>query len=264
MPYADRSTYGICCVGTKNTVFIRVRDKKQIAIGMRWLLVCAALAATLGLFAPSVVAFDCPGGEMTITPSDVLVLSGPATFSIVFNYSSSANFPNILLVMTKPSCEGLTGPIFVNWTGGSTSFVKANFQIADDRYIPSPMITSYDSGRYGLSELREHLGVNDTANEVLYYVFGPFLSGAVGRTAQTFNVTLPSENPRMLVLAIARTVCSTSFDIRALLISPIIPEFNPVLLGLVLGALGFCLVKAKIDSRSKKRAALTSAHALTN
>jgi hypothetical protein len=142
--------------------------------------------------------------------------------------------------------------------------VKANFQIADDGYIPSPMITSYGSGRYGLSELREHLGVNDTANDVLYYVFGPFLSGAVGRTAQAFNVTLPSENPRMLVLAIARTVCSTSFDIRALLISPIIPEFNPVLLELVLGALGFCLVKAKIDSRSKKRAALTSAHALTN
>jgi len=155
--------------------------------------------------------------------------------------------------MTTPSYEGLTGPVTVNWTGGSTSFAKANFQTVDSAYVPPATVTSYDSGRYGLSELREHSGVNDTTNAPLYYVFGPFLSGAIGQTPQEFNVTLPSENPQMLVLAIARTVCSTSFDIRALL-TEIIPEFDAVFPGLVLFAFGFCLVSAHFISRSRKRA----------
>lgn len=221
---------------------------------MRWLFACVTLAATLGLYSSLVLASDCRGGELTITPNGVLVLSSPVTFSIVFDYPNSANFPNILLVMTKTSYQGLTGPILVNWTGGSTSFAKANFQAADSGFIPPQTVTSRDSGRYGLSELRECLGENDTANDVLYYVFGPFLSGSVGRTAQTFNVSLPSENPRMFVLAIARTVCSTSFDIRAFLTSEIISEFDAFFPGLVLGALGFYLISAHFVSRSQRRA----------
>ncbi len=218
------------------------------------LLACVALVATLFLFSPSVGAFDCPGGELTITPSGVLALSTPVTFSIAFDCPNSANFPNILLVMTKTSYEGMIGPILVNWTGGSTSFAKTDFQAADNGYIPPQTVTSYDSGRYGLSELREHLGADDTANDSLYYVFRPFLSGSIGRTAQTFNLTLPSENPRMLVLTIARTVCSTSFDIRASLASEIIPEFDFVFPVIVLGVFWFCLIMAHFVSRSQRSA----------
>jgi hypothetical protein len=235
--------------------------KNRNVMKMKWLFVCVTLAATLGLYSSLVFASDCPGGELTITPNGVLVLSSPVTFSIVFDYLNSANFPNILLVMTKTSYQGMTGPILVNWTGGSTSFAKADFQAADSGFIPPQTVTSYDSGRYGLSELREHLEENDTANDVLYYVFGPFLSGSVGRTAQTFYVTLPSENPRMFVLAIARTVCSTSFDIRAFLTSEIIPEFDVVFLGLILGSLGLFLTRAGSKSRFKRRADYISAGA---
>lgn len=220
-------------------------------INLRWLLALVAFVAGLGLCSSLVLASECPPGKLTIIPGDVLIVSTPATFSISFDCSNSANFPNILLVMTKASYENLTGEIMVNWTGGSASFAKANFQTVDNGYVPPPTVTSYDSGRYGLSELREHLGANDTANDALYYVFGPFLSGSIGQTPQSFNVTLPSENPHMLVLAIARTVCSTSFDIRVQF-TMIIPEFDPVSLGLVLGVLGFCLISTHFVSRSKR------------
>jgi hypothetical protein len=230
-------------------------------MNMRWLFAFVAFVATLGPYSSIVLASECPGGELTITPSGVLALSTPVTFSISFDSSGSANFPNILLVMTKTSYESLTGPIIVNWTGGSASFVKANFQAVDSGYIPSVAVTSYDSGRYGLLELREQLEVNDTANDALYYVFGSFLSGAVGQTVQTFNVTLPSENPRMLVLAIARTYCSTSFDIRTFLTCETIPEFDAVFPALVLGALGFCLISTHFVSRTRRRANRTNPNA---
>lgn len=150
-----------------------------------------------------------------------IMLKSPATFNIS-TMTSIAYEPHILLVMTNASYQGLTGSVLVNWTGGSTSFPKESFTPVsnNNEYIPTGAV--FEGARYRVSSLKEHLGVNGTEDDTLWYVFGPFLSGPITTTPQTFNVTLPSTNPRMLVLALGKSECSNEFDMR---VPPSIPGF---------------------------------------
>lgn len=102
----------------------------------------------------------------------------------------------------------------------------------DSGYIPPSGTTQVV--RYQVSALKEHIGVNDTADDTLWYAYGPFLSGPITQTPQTFNVTLPSTHPRMLVYAIGKSRCSQIFDMRVPPTRPgfLIPDLAPILLAL--------------------------------
>lgn len=191
---------------------------------MRRILLLTIVATLLALSAGTVNAV-CPGGSLLITPYGTyyplpIMLSSPATFSIVASDSIIANAPNIVLVMTNASYQGLTGDVVVRWTGASgeaneSIFPKWMFQAINTGYIPDPMVAPFDSGRYNVSDLKEHLGVNGTSDDTLYFTYGLFLGGhSITQTPLTFNVTLSSSNTRMLVLAIALTSCSPCFNLR--------------------------------------------------
>ncbi len=213
---------------------------------MRRLLAPAIVVLLVSLFAANVYAADCPNGELTIIPHGSyyplpIMLSSPATFTIESSNTTIGLFPYIVLVMTKASYDGLTASVRVNWTGTSgqyneTIFPKNTFSATTTGYIPDTTITSFDTGRYLVSNLKQHLGVNGTTNDMLYYVFGPFLGGtAIGRIPKQFTVTLPSTHPRMLVLAIARSgVCAAFFNMRVPPCRPgfIVPETPPIFIAM--------------------------------
>lgn len=226
---------------------------------MKRLLLSIATGLLLLQSMNSAVADTCPNGQVMITPHGSyfplpVMLSSPATFSIVATESLEGFFPNIVLVMTKASYEGLTGPIVVSWTGKSgevnqSVFAEQSFQAADSGYIPPQQVTSFDSGRYKVSDLKERLGVNATEDDVLYYSFGPFLGGrTVNQNSQTFTVTLPSTKPRMLVLAVAQTTCARFFNMRAPPCAPgfVVPEMSTALVAAAsFIVLGFCSLKRR-------------------
>jgi len=181
-----------------------------------------------------------------------IMLKSPATFNISVP-AHTAYHPHILLVMTNASYQGLKGPVLVNWTGGSTSFPKTSFKAANKKYIPRTLKTFFV--RYRVSALKEHIGVNGTEDDTLWYAYGPFLSAPITKTPQTFNITLPSTNPRMLVYAIGKSKCSCLFNMR---VPPtragfVVPDLAPILLtSASFGAFGIYAIKRRKVRRLNK------------
>jgi len=177
-----------------------------------------------------------------------IMLKSPATFNIsVPVLALKAYHPHILLVMTNASYQSLKGQVLVNWTGGSTSFPKTSFKLANKKYIPRTPETFFV--RYRVSALKEHIGVNGTEDDTLWYAYGPFLSTPITKTPQTFNVTLPSTHPRMLVYAIGKSKCSPClFNMR---VPPtragfVVPDLAPILLtSASFGAFGIYAIKRR-------------------
>ena len=182
-----------------------------------------------------------------------IMLKSPATFNVSVPVRTAYR-PHILLVMTNASYQGLKGPVLVNWTGGSTSFPKTSFKAANKKYIPRTLETFFV--RYRVSALKEHIGVNGTEDDTLWYAYGPFLSTPITKTPQTFNVTLPSTHPRMLVYAIGKSKCSPClFNMR---VPPtragfVVPDLAPILLtSASFGAFGIYAIKRRKVRRLNK------------
>jgi hypothetical protein len=178
-------------------------------------------------------------GTIRIEPSNPTMVSSPATFNISVT-EHPADDPHILLVMTKACHNGLTGNVEVTWSGGSQSFPAADFTTATTGKVPP----STPDADYTVASLQDHLGVSHS--EDVYYAFGPFLSGSITQTAQTFVVTLPSTAPRMLVYAIGKS--STDFDNKVPPTIPgfVVPELGPILLALAsFSALGLYSLRRK-------------------
>lgn len=179
-----------------------------------------------------------------ISPALPMMVQSPAEFEIwVTNFDT--NDPNILLVMTESSYNGLTGDVVVTWTGGSTSFAKADFTPVNTGKI------CYDM--YTVASLQSHLGVPHSEN--VWYAMGPFLPGPITQTLQTFTVTLPSADPRMLVYAIGKCKGSTTFNnsIPESIPGFVIFELAPAMLALAsFSALGIYAVKQRKASHQVK------------
>jgi len=156
-------------------------------------------------------------GTIRISPSLPVMVESPATFQVWVQPSGEpTNDPHILLVMTKASYDGLTGDVTVSWTGGSTSFAKADFTGVDSGYVPPSGTT--EGVRYQVASLKDHLGTT----EPIYWAFEPFLSGGpITTTPVSFTVTLPSTSPRMLVYVLGKTG-TVLFNNR---VPPTIPGF---------------------------------------
>jgi hypothetical protein len=226
---------------------------------MRKLVLIAFAITLLALFVSGASAV-CPSGELLINPHGSyyplpIMLTSPATFTIESVNTTTGVFPNIVLVMTRASFDGLTGPVTVDWTGTSgqsnrSIFPKTSFQAVTTGYVPDQMVTPFDTGRYSVSDLKQHLGVNGTQYDTLFYNFGPFLGGsAIGRIPREFTVTLPSTHPRMLVLAVARSgVCTPFFNMRVGPCRPgfIVPEPAPIFMATAsIAALGLFATKRR-------------------
>ena len=158
---------------------------------VRRLLISIVMIALLAICTRPVFA----QGQIRLDPHSSyyplpIMLSSPATFNVsTESPEHTAYNPVILLVMTNGSYQGLTGDVLVEWDGGSRSFAKGDFTSVVGNLFK----------RYTVASLKEHIGVNGTQDDALYYAYGPFLSNPINATSQTFNVTLPSTNPRMLV-----------------------------------------------------------------
>ena len=185
-------------------------------------------------------------GSLRISPALPVMVESPATFEVWLQPPPAppANDPNIVLVMTEASYSGLTGDVVVSWTGGSISFSAGVFIAVKTGDVPPSGTT--EGGRYTVASLQDHLGVSHS--DMVYYVYGLFLASPITQTHQTFTVTLPSTNPRMLVYAIGKNNGSTLFNNKVPPTIPgfVVPELGPALLALAsFSALALYAVKRR-------------------
>lgn len=200
------------------------------------------------------LAVKAQTGEIRIEPHGSyyplpIMLSSPATFNTTATDQATAYNPHIVLIMTNASYQGLTGHVLVNWTGGSTHFPKASFTSVELNGAFVPPSGTTPGARYTVASLKEHLGVNDTADDTLWYAHGAFLSGPINQTPQEFTVTLPSTDPRMLVYIIGMSSATGNlFDMKVPPTMPgfVVPDLAPLLLATAsFGALGLYAVKRR-------------------
>jgi hypothetical protein len=190
-------------------------------------------------------------GSLRISPALPALVSSPADFE-TWAQSGSVKDPHIFLVMTKACHDGLTGNVVVKWAGGSITIQETEWtQETDDGHKVPPGTTS--GAGYTVSSLKSHL----TTADPVYWVFKPFLGGqTLTQTHVSFNVTLPSTNPKMLVYVLGKSgsadtgtsAASDLFDARVPPTIPglVIPELGPLLLASSsFAALGFYAVKRR-------------------
>jgi len=170
------------------------------------------------------------------------MLASPADFEIwVEGAGDPTHDPNVLLVMSQGCYDGLTGDVVVSWTwpsSDSVTFSKAAFgaNAVSDNSAKVPPTGTTEGGCYTVASLKDHLSyglsVPLSATDTIYWAMKPFLNGPLTGAHQTFTVTLPSTDPRMLVYALGKTASSTLFDNKVPPTQPgfIVPEPGTIFL----------------------------------
>lgn len=228
--------------------------RRRLTIVVVVLISIALISAASIALNRSPAAEACGGvGQIRIEPHSTgyptpIMLSSPATFNITVTNGISC-YPVILLVMTDASYQGLTGPVLVNWTGGLVSFSKEDFTSVHANSATVPPNGTKNGAGYQVAGLKDHLGVDGTADDTLWYAYHRFLQGPITTTPQTFTVTLPSANPRMLVYALGKSSCLLSlYDMKVPPTLPgfVVPDLAPVLLASAsFSAFGLFAIKRK-------------------
>jgi len=205
------------------------------------LLVIPCVKAEIGT-----IRIDGPEGK--IWP---IMLESPANFTIyVKKVANPTNEPNILLVMSNASWNGLSGNVVVSWAGDSVEFAKGEFTAATTNSDKVPIMTGVG---YTVASLKDHLsyGLSESlaSTDTIYWAMKPFLSGGpLTTTPMAFSVSLPSTQPRMLVYALGKIDESTVFNNRVPPTKPgfVVPEVAPVILAISsLGALAVYMLKPR-------------------
>ena len=199
---------------------------------MRRLTAIPVIALILMMVTIVSPAFASGGtGQIRIWPPLPTMLSSPATFHINVT-SGSSYYPQILLVMSDASYQGLTGNVIVQWTSGSVSFVPSDFTGNNTNGDNVPPTGTTNGASYTVASLKSHLGVNDT----IWWAYKPFLSSPLTGTLQEFIITLPSTHPKMLVYALGKSTNSPTalFDMKVPNTIPglVIPEAATIALAL--------------------------------
>jgi len=184
-------------------------------------------------------------GQIRIQPALPIMLSSPATFNVSVTTGSSY-YPQILLVMTNASYNGLTGNVVVKWATGTVSFAPADFTGDNTNGDKVPPTGATNGANYPVGSLKSHLGTTD----MIWWAYKPFLSGPLTTTPTQFNITLPSAHPRMLVYVLGKSTNSATalFDMKVPNTIPgfIVPEPGPILLSLgSFAAFGLYAVKRR-------------------
>lgn len=210
------------------------------------------LIAILAISASSATAF-ARTGSIRLDPRSSyyplpVMLSSPATFNVTVQDAQVAFDPHILLVMTNASYQGLSGNVVVNWTGGQIIIAPVDFIQPADNKIP-PEATN--GAAYTVASLREHIGVNGTADNSIWYTFKPILNGPLSHSGDLFTVTITSTETRMLVYVLGKSSATkTEFDMKVPNTDPglVVPEPMPVLITIgSFAALGLYAIKRKKD-----------------
>jgi hypothetical protein len=195
--------------------------KAIIAFGMLallFLVVQPVFAATIRLD---------PHGSYYGEPT---MVDSPATFQVYVTAGGDPTTdPHILLVMTESCFNGLTGDVTVTWGAtGLLTITKAEFapaSVLSDKVPPEA-----DSGNgYTVAALKDHLATDVP----VYWAFGAILDGAeLTQTPQSFTVTLPSSDPRMMVYVLGKYGETDLFNNRVPPTQPgfVVPEAATIFL----------------------------------
>jgi len=151
--------------------------------------------------------------------------SSPATFQVYVKPAGNpTKDPHIFLVMTETSYNSLTGDVTVEWDDGSitiTTWTKA--ETLSDK-VP----LGADSGTgYTVALLKDHL----KTTEPIYWAFESFLGGQdLTTTPVEFTVTLPSDDPRLMIYVLGKTGDSQVFNNRVPPTQPgfVVPEIATI------------------------------------
>lgn len=142
----------------------------------------------------------------------------PAVFEIWVQGKTLATDLHIFLVMTESCYEAFSGSVEVSWDGGSIPIPKgAAWTKETDNSVKVPDGTTSGAG-YTVASLKDHL----ETFEPIYWAFEPILGDPLGKIKETITVTLPSEDPDMLVYILGKSGASEFFDMR---VPPTIPGF---------------------------------------
>ncbi len=198
----------------------------------RFVILASGVSAAVIVFMMMISSVSAGTGSLKISPALPAMVSSPAHFEIWAEGNCHAADPHIFLVMTEACYEGLTGNVKVEWSGGSVTIPSSNWTKESDGGKVPPGTTT--GAGYTVSSLKDHLKTTGP----VYWAFKPFLSGhTITHTHQSFNVTLPSTSPKMLVYALGKAVgheldadylgsddpdCHTLFNVR---VPPSIPGF---------------------------------------
>jgi hypothetical protein len=153
-------------------------------------VVFAALA--LSLISPIVLAGT---GSLRVSPAMPMTVNSPASFETWVQGNVEASDPHIFLAMTDSCHSGLTANVTVEWVGGSLT-IPDDAWTSDDINGKKLPPEAAPGAWYTVGSLKSHLG---TAQKI-WWAFQPFLNGQnITHTHRSFSVTLPSNDPRMLV-----------------------------------------------------------------
>jgi hypothetical protein len=148
-------------------------------------------------------------GSLRINPAMPTTTKSPAAFETWVQGKGNASDPHVLLVMTNSSYYGLTADVKVEWTGGSLTVPKAAWSSDTDNGKKVPPDTA-PGAWYTVASLRSHLGTTQR----IWWAFQPFLTGQnITQTHVSFTVTLPSNDPRMLVYVLGKDAIPGLYDI---------------------------------------------------
>ena len=157
-------------------------------------------------------------GGIRIDPPLPYGSGSPATFEVWAQNGDDAIDPHIFLVMTESCYDGLSGPVIVEWLGGSVSLPKGtDWTKETSNGVKVPPGTSPGAG-YTVASLKDHLNTSGA----IYWAFADLWDGTLGSTKQILNITLGSDSPEMLVYVLGKSGSDTAFDVR---VPPTIPGF---------------------------------------
>jgi hypothetical protein len=181
-----------------------------------------AIVTAIALVTATNVVFAAGTGNVRIDPYLPMGVSSPAEFEVwVKPGADPTSDPHIFLVMTESCFNDLTGDVTVDWTDDGPPDLTipiGDWTMETEHGKKVPPGTTAGAG-YTVASLKDHL----ETSEPIYWAFKPFLDGDPLTTSHAdFNVTLPSDSPRMLVYVLGKTDGSKLFNCR---VPPTIPGF---------------------------------------
>jgi hypothetical protein len=182
----------------------------------------AVFVSLLAIIATVNVALAAGIGTIRIEPTLPVGVASPAEFEVWVKPSADPTVdPHIFLVMTESSFLGLVDDVTVDWTtDGSPDLIigEADWTMETEHGEKVPSETVNGAG-YTVASLKDHL----ETSEPIYWAFKPIFDGEpLTTTRKSFNVTLPSSDPRMLVYVLGKNDGCELFNCR---VPPTIPGF---------------------------------------